>query len=273
VIWAAGTLGELAVLVGDADEAQRQYSAAAGVPGISYFQLDSMLSQLHLYERLSFQPKAVAAAREPVDAALAFQQAPTQAFRKIVVGSGHMIDTPDRTEPRFPPEKEAAVRERMAAQLDAWEIGAQDLAISSAARGADILFAELCLERGARVRLHLALPGPDFVARSVRLPGTNWEERYFDLLDKCEVLHQPARLGAAPEGLSDFARNNRWIVNTAFAEADADPSREAARQLHALLVWDELPTGDGPGGTSDFAETVQRLGGRLHVVNPTKLDP
>jgi hypothetical protein len=273
VIWAAGTLGELAVLVGDADEAQRQYSAAAGVPGISYFQLDSMLSQLHLYERLSFQPKAVAAAREPVDAALAFQQAPTQAFRKIVVGSGHMIDTPDRTEPRFPPEKEAAVRERMAAQLDAWEIGAQDLAISSAARGADILFAELCLERGARVRLHLALPGPDFVARSVRLPGTNWEERYFDLLDKCEVLHQPARLGAAPEGLSEFARNNRWIVNTAFAEADADPSREAARQLHALLVWDELPTGDGPGGTSDFAETVQRLGGRLHVVNPTKLDP
>jgi len=165
------------------------------------------------------------------------------------------------------------VRERLAAQLDAWEIGAEDLAITSGARGADTLFAELCLERGAKVRIHLPLPSAEFVAASVRLPDTSWEERYFDLLDRCEVVHQRERLGAPPEGVSEFARNNRWIVNTAFAEADADPTREAARRLHALLVWDERPTGDGPGGTSDFAATVERLGGRLQIVNPTELEP
>jgi hypothetical protein len=270
LIWSAGTLGELAVLLGDAGEAQRQYTAAAGVPNISHFHLDSMLSQLRLYELLGFEPEAVRAARDTVKA---FQPAPVASVDKIVVASGHMIDTPDREEARFPPDKEGAVRERIAAKLDEWQIGEGDLAISSAARGADILFAELCLERGLRVQLHLALTGPEFVRRSVRLPGSNWEERYFDLLDKCTVLYQPERLGEPPEGLSEFARNNRWIVNTAFAEADADPTREAARRLHALLVWDEMPTGDGPGGTSDFAATVERLGGRLHIVNPTQIDP
>jgi tetratricopeptide (TPR) repeat protein len=272
MVWASGTLGELAVLLGDPDEADRHYSDAAGVPGVSYFQLDSMRSQLRLYERLGFEPDAVAAARAPLEAALSFHAAPAPRFRNIIMASGHMIDTPERSEPRFPAAKEDAVRARLAAQLDAWDVGAQDLAITSAARGTDLLFAELCVERGAHVRLHLPLASATFAAQSVRLEGSDWVERYFALLDRCEVASQPERLGDPPAGVSVYTRNNRWIVNTAFAEADADPTRAAARRLHALLVWDERPTGDGPGGTSDFAATVERLGGRVAVVNPTQLD-
>jgi len=272
MVWASGTLGELALLLGDADEAERHYSDAAGVPGVSYFQLDSMRSQLRLYERLGFEPAAVAAASAPVEAALAFQAVPAPRFRKIVMASGHMIDTPERSAPRFPPDKEEAVRARIAAQLDAWDVGAEDLAITSAARGTDLLFAELCVERGAHVRLHLPLASAEFAARSVRLEGSDWVERYFTLLDRCEVAYQPERLGDPPAGVSVYTRNNRWIVNTAFAEADADPTRAAARRLHALLVWDERPTGDGPGGTSEFAATVERLGGRLEIVNPTQIE-
>jgi hypothetical protein len=44
-----------------------------------------------------------------------------------------------------------------------------------------------------------------------------------------------------------------------------------ASNLYAVLVWDERPTGDGQGGTSDFAARVRKLGGRLSVINPTKL--
>ena len=273
LIWVSGTLGELAVLLGDPEGAERHYGAAAGIPGISYFQLDSMDSQLRLFEALGFEEDAVGAARAPLGAALARQASPAQCFRKVIVASGHMIDSPDRSHPRFPPEKEGAVRDGMARQLDDWSVGAEDLALTGAARGADILFAELCLERGAQVRLHLPLPSAEFVAGSVRLDSGNWEDRYFDLLARCDVASQPERLGAAPEGTSEFARNNRWIVNTAFAEADADPTREAARRLHALLVWDGHPTGDGPGGTSDFAATVRRLGGRLQIVNPSQIGP
>ena len=41
--------------------------------------------------------------------------------------------------------------------------------------------------------------------------------------------------------------------------------------LYALLVWDEKPAGDGPGGTADFAARVREAGGQVAVINPTKL--
>ena len=271
-IWAAATLGELAVGDGDAAEAERQYRAAVGVPGVSYFQVDSMLSQLRLYTALGFNELAVEAARAPLEAALAHLSSPGRRFGKVLVASGHMIDAPDRPSPRFPPEKEAPVRERIAAVLDAWGVGEDDLAICGGARGADILFAEACLERRMHVRLSIPTPQPEFLAASVRLDGTDWEDRFFALQDSCESVYQAERLGAAPHGMSVYARNNRWIINTALAEADADPSGRSGQRLHALLVWDERPTGDGPGGTSDFAAAVTRLGGRLRIVNPTRLD-
>ena len=39
----------------------------------------------------------------------------------------------------------------------------------------------------------------------------------------------------------------------------------------AFRILAEQPTGDGPGGTSDFASRIERLGARLAVVNPTRL--
>ena len=44
-----------------------------------------------------------------------------------------------------------------------------------------MLFAELCAERGAEVWLMLPLPENDFLEESVRLPKSDWEDRYFDL--------------------------------------------------------------------------------------------
>jgi hypothetical protein len=75
-----------------------------------------------------------------------------------------------------------------------------------------MLFGELCADRGAEVWLMLPLPENDFLEESVRLPDTNWEERYFDLSrrDGLKTFSQP--LEAAPKGASVFARNNLWII-------------------------------------------------------------
>jgi hypothetical protein len=193
---------------------------------------------------------------------------PQRRFKKVVIASGHMIDSPERKEERFPPSKEGAVRERIAKQLETWSIGAGDLAICGGARGADLLFGELCADRGAEVWLYLALPEAEFLEASVRLANSDWEERYFKLRDRegVKVFIQSDRLKSPPKGTSVFARNNLWMINTARVEAN-DP-----KNLYAVLVWDEKPTGDGPGGTSDFAARVKKLGGRLApIINPTKL--
>jgi hypothetical protein len=175
-----------------------------------------------------------------------------------------MIDAPGRKEPRFPPAKEGAVRREITARLAAWRTGAGDIAISGGACGADILFAEACLECGARVLLLIALPEDAFLERSVAFAGAGWEARYRALRARCETRFQHEVLGPPARGEDAFERNNRWRLEV--ARALVPPGR-----IHALLVWDELPTGDGPGGTSDFAARVAEGGGRVTVINPTRL--
>lgn len=189
-----------------------------------------------------------------------------------------MIDRPDRDEPRFPPVKEEAVRARMAEQLDRWRLGSGDLALCGGARGADLLFAELAAQRGAHVRLLLAFPPDRFIERSVVLPSSDWATRFANLHAACESDEedharydcrvQTAELGPLPEGENAYERNNAWLIETA--------RREAGRRgtIFALLVWDERPAGDGPGGTSDLADRAgSDLGAELAIVNPTKIEP
>lgn len=278
-VWAAATLGELELVVGDAEKARTLYRDAAHAPATTYFNVNSMLDQIYLFESLGFRPEAVAGVkkvlelrRNLLESRIGGLKKSEPRFKKVVVFSGHMIDAPDRVEKglgeRFPPRKEPEVRGRIAQRLETWAVGAGDLAICGGARGADILFAELCADRGAEVWLFVALPEAEFLEESVRLPDSDWEQRYFDLRDRdgVKVFFQDERLKSPAKGASVFARNNLWMINTARVEAN-EP-----KNLYGVLVWDEKPTGDGPGGTSDFATRVKRLGGRLApIINPTKL--
>lgn len=186
-------------------------------------------------------------------------------FDKVAIGSGHMIDAPERETPRFPEARAEAVRVKIAQQLEEWKIGESDLALCGGACGADLLVAEECLRRGAQIRLLLAQQVDDFVRDSVRHAGEDWVRRFHALRQKAEVEILPAEPDDAPGGLSIYARTNLWIIDTARAEAP-DPSK-----IYALLVWDESSTGDGPGGTSDFQQKVRHLGGQVEIINPTKL--
>ena len=278
-VWAAATLGELELIAGDAEKARTFYRDAAAAPATTYFNVKSMLEQVLLLESLGFRPEAVAGVKKLLESRQSVLEKKIGGlkkseprFGKVVIASGHMIDAPDRVAKglgeRFPAGKEDIIRQKISKQLEDWRVGAGDLAICGGARGADILFAELCADRGAEVWLFLALPEGEFLDASVRLPDSAWEQRFYKLRDQGSVktFQQTERLKAPPKGSSPFSRNNLWIINTARVEAN-EPKR-----LYALLVWDEKPTGDGPGGTSDFAARIRQLGGHLaQPINPTKL--
>ncbi|HWS89405.1 MAG TPA: tetratricopeptide repeat-containing protein [Pyrinomonadaceae bacterium] len=279
-VWVKATLAELELVAGDAKRAYALYREAAYSRAATHFSVSSMLEQVRLFESLNFRPDAVAPVVQLLRTRLetltqrgggASDSGPR--FGKVVAASGHMTDAPDRVKKgraeRFPERKVDAVRAMVARQLDKWGVGAGDLAICGGARGADLIFAELCADRGAQVWLFLAKPEGDFLDESVRSPGTDWADRFYALKarDSVKTFFQHERLRSPPKGASVFARNNLWMINTARVEAD-EP-----KNLYAVLVWDEQPTGDGPGGTSDFAARVKRLGGHLcdPIVNPTKL--
>jgi tetratricopeptide (TPR) repeat protein len=259
-IWATVTLGELKLLDGRKDDALGLYTRATASDALTFFQVESIQTQLRMYEGLALQPDITRAVLDVLEESKRNLPTPGGPFDKVVVGSGHMIDKPGRRSPRFPPSAEDAVRQRMEAVLERWRVGEGDLAICGGARGSDTLFAEICVRRGATVRLYLPLPRGDFLRESVRLPGTDWEQRFDDLSAVCETSYQDERLGPPPAHLDVFARNNLWQIDTARVEA-------VPGKLHVVLVWDGN-TGDGPGGTADFAEVAHRLDARLEIIHP-----
>jgi tetratricopeptide (TPR) repeat protein len=265
-LWPTATLGELELLAGELDAARSHYQRAATTPGITCFQIASMRQQVQMMEMLGYRADAAHRILDVLNEAAERVPKPSGEYGRVFVASGHMVDKPDRRFPRFPPAKEQLVRARMAETIDSWRVGPGDLAICGGARGADILFAELCRERGAHVRLMIALPEDSFLNESVRIPTGQWADRYHALKGSgCEVWVQREHLGDPPTPQDVWERNNRWILNTARAEAPPQP-------MNAVLVWDEKEDGDGKGGTSHFARSFKGAGDNEPVViNPTKL--
>jgi class 3 adenylate cyclase len=93
----------------------------------------------------------------------------------VIAFAGHMIDAPGRAVPRFPPDLvpavEVAVRERFADFH-------QPIVYASAACGADLVFIETALERGAEVNVVLPFDRQDFVRTSVAVAGEGWLRRF-----------------------------------------------------------------------------------------------
>jgi tetratricopeptide (TPR) repeat protein len=271
VVWAKSTLGELSIATGkDAGEAFGFYEDAIADPALTYLNVKSMLEQVELFTQLGFQRAAADPVRDLLMQRSERLGHPHSQFPHVFVGGGHMIDSPERRQQRFPRGKENAVRAEIGRYLDTWKISKEDLALCGGARGADILFAEECLARGARVRLLLPLPEAEFIEESVRLPqgDGNWVERFRALLEKCDaVAYQDQRLGDPPNRDEVFARNNMWTLNPARVQGG-----HTGRGLFALLVWDENSDEDGIGGTSGFARRVAQLGADYRVINPTKID-
>jgi hypothetical protein len=183
---------------------------------------------------------------------------------RAVLVSGHVVDAPDRSSPRFPAEQVLWVTERIRDAFAEWEVGAETTVISGGARGADIIAAEEGHARGAHVLVCLALPADEFESRSVSLPDTDWADRFRRVLATAEVRNLSSVTRQVPTGDEVFVRTNEWIVDLA-RQLDAEP--------RAIIVWDGQ-SGDGPGGTADL---VRQLGydlddPRVRVIDPSPND-
>jgi tetratricopeptide (TPR) repeat protein len=178
--------------------------------------------------------------------------------------SGHMIDKPDRKEPRFPADKEPIAARAIADKLEELDAGPQDLALCGGACGGDLLFAEESLRRGMRLRLFIPLEEPEFLRKSVTCADDNWRDRFYRVKEDTltSMLVMPHELGPTPQGMSHFARNNLWLLYTALAYG---PER-----VRFICLWNRAE-GDGPGGTQHMYESVTKHAGRVYVLDTNKL--
>jgi class 3 adenylate cyclase len=94
---------------------------------------------------------------------------------RVAAFTGHMLDAPGRSPPRFPAALEDVVARALDARIEASNIG---FAYCSAACGGDLLFIEALLARGAEVHVVLPFEREDFVATSVAFAGEQWTARF-----------------------------------------------------------------------------------------------
>ena len=202
--------------------------------------------------------------------------------KRVLVFAGHMIDAPDRKDPRFPASKETVAREKIKeAIVKEMETGAGVLCgYAGAASGGDILFQEVCAELKIPTRLYLAIPPAKYVNTSVIKAGGDWLERFWEIHNqheqdkqlrilseveevKSEKDYIPAWLRSKPD-YGIWQRNNLWMLFNALAEACDEKSGDP--NLTLIALWDGAG-GDGPGGTGDLVDKVKAMGARHKIIN------
>ena len=264
--WARATLAELEGLSSKKETVEAALKSAAAVADKDWFKLNSSREQLLLYQDLGFRPAEVKSCLEIIDRALARVPRPESRWapRQVFLFSGHMIDTPDREEPRFPPDKEPIAAKAIAEKLDALGAGPEDLGLCGGACGGDLLFAEACLARGLKLEVRIPFDEPTFVQKSVAFVPGNWTDRFYQVKSNpnTKILLMTEELGPAPKGTNAYARDNLWQLHTALSWG---PDR-----VRFICLWNRKG-GDGPGGTEHMYETVQKYSGRVYILDTNLL--
>lgn len=180
----------------------------------------------------------------------------------VALFSGHMIDTPDRKTPRFPPDKESYAAAAIVDELSKVDVRRGDLAICGGACGGDLLFAEACLARDMRLEIYIPFEESTFLANSVDFADGNWRERYLAAKLKATLHVMPDELGPLPAGENAYERNNQWMLEQA--------ARFGNERLAFISLWNGQG-GDGPGGARHLMDEARRRTTRIYWLDTTKL--
>ena len=178
-----------------------------------------------------------------------------------LVFTGHMVDLPDRKEPRFPqasvPAARAAHREKILKAMAPDQ--SPPIGIASGARGGDILFHEECRALGLRTIIVLPFPPEEFERVSVSgVPGTDWVKRFRRLWR--ETTQEDREVMGLPRKDEAYSTCNTRIIERA---------REHGR-FHLIALWDGKG-GDGLGGTADLIKQAETQSGKADIIAPGKL--
>lgn len=165
----------------------------------------------------------------------------------VVALAGRLVDRPNATRSRFPPESVPMIRAQLA-EIFA-DLNVRDL-VSSAAAGADLLALEAAEARG--VRRHVILPGDpsDFLDHSVSSRPGPWPALFNRLVLTPAPLLKLETLGLPVNAYAE--------VNGAILECAQTLARDQGTVPVVILVWDG-DRGDGDT-TADFGDRAEAMG-------------
>ncbi len=224
--WEAVTQAEAYLLVKEKAKAEESYRHARKLAAADWGKINSVYNQLWLLNHYIPVPGGMLTLFSPP---------------VVVAFVGHMIDHPDRPQPRFPSSIEADVKQAIRTAIKT--VNAK-IGYCSLACGGDILFAEAMEEVGGELNLFLPFNATDFLNASIRFAGGNWEERFTRLVNKYQVTYLTE--GSYEEHPDLFLLQSNVIFGLSVLRSAAN-HREATL-MSVLSEWDQKRK---MGGTRD----------------------
>lgn len=242
--WHEASRGEAALILGDTSEARSRYRRAVALAGRNFGDIGTTRRQALLLEA------HLPAHGEPASAVLSIPP--------VVAYSGHMIDAPDRAQPRFAPQDEGRIRSAVCERLARL---APVAVYGSAACGADLLFLEAAHELGCETHVILPFPGEAFRRTSVDYAGGDWGRRFERAIAAADSL-TIASDHSARGSTATFEYANLVLTGMAVLRA-----RLLGTSVRAIAV---ISPGDDalPGGTASVVDTWERNGLVVDMIEP-----
>ena len=236
--WLAATRAEAALLLGDAGQAAEWLAEAGALGGGDFAAIAATRRQLRLVcQAVGIDPAILDALAMPA----------------VIHYTGHLI-VPPGTSGRFAAASERQVAAKIEHTLERLDVG---FGYGALGCGADMLFAEALLGRGAELHLVFPFELEPFKEVSVRPGGDGWEARFETCLAGAENVTFATRDDYMGDDMI-FAYGSRIAMGL---------SRIRARNLEAPLsqvaVWDGAAA-TGPAGTA--ADVAYWRGHQLETV-------
>jgi tetratricopeptide (TPR) repeat protein len=241
--WRQATLGEAALILGDAPAAAQHYANAAAIAHNRYGDLSTTRRQARLL-----------AAHLPIDDAWLGE---ILCIPPVLVFTGNMVDQASRATPRFPASLTPVVERTIEQAIGAVRPLA---AYGSAACGADILCLERAQALGSEIHVVLPYPPEEFRRTSVDVAPGDWGPRFDRLLAAAHsVTVTSDHLATGSMATFEYAN----LVMTGLSKLRA---QLLDTTLRGLAVWDRSG-GGAPGGAASVVSMWQGCGVVIDHVN------
>jgi tetratricopeptide (TPR) repeat protein len=166
-MWLLSSVGDLNLLIQPPNPRRASYFYKKAVAVGGDFVLDAARRQLVMLTQIGVLNVQI----EEVLKAFPSESAPatSQRINRVLLFTGHRIDSANRAKPRFPAGKESIAREaiRSAVAQEKDLTSGSIVGIAGGANGGDILFLEVCEDLGIKTEMLLALPENQFIEASV----------------------------------------------------------------------------------------------------------
>ncbi len=225
--FAHATAAEAALIIGDLAAAKTALHAAALATVRDFSALATTRRQLKLICKARGITTEVL---EPIS------------MPSVIHYAGHLVG------PRFPQTSESAVRDQIAAALQRHDVG---FGYGSMAAGADILFAEELLRKGAEVNVTLPFEIEEFKQISVAPAGESWLRRF----DTCCSAAKSLTFATTDQYMGDdglFAYTSQIAMGLARLRA-----RFLDTAVRQIAVWDGVPARERRGITGTAADVYR----------------